>query len=475
MANRARPSNKVACLILNVVVKVLPVSLSLYALALMSSMAGMEIFGWLSGALALLALIAVGLGGQADDNDGSGDLAAPIVDGSEHSFSHFSWMPVDKILLALFVVIALGAAVNGPGFTPYIDIIGSARFIFLFILIRHSLFMTWNSRRVQKVVIPLMVLGGVIGAYCIVQHFTGLDLIRNSDRAVQPLTMGSAAGSIQLYRAAGLLNSPMTFAQSFGLFLCFPFAFLIVGFAQEKRHQIGLILIATLMSIGLFLSMTRGAWVAAFVAICFMASLLSMKYVVRAVVVFVLVAGTAVAVSPIARSRLDSLFSVSTFAHFDRFKIWSAHWEIAKDFPILGVGYGENEPLSESYYDRLGIVDGQVGHAHNTYLQFLAGTGIVGLLLYLAFIGYFFYLSMKLWGKIPKTLRFERGLVLGAIGAQVFLHIGGLVECNFKDAEVNHPFMFILAMVAALSLRALETEHLLDGVPLAVYRTGAKT
>ena len=40
-----------------------------------------------------------------------------------------------------------------------------------------------------------------------------------------------------------------------------------------------------------------------------------------------------------------------------------------------------------------------------------------------------------------------RGLGLAAMGAQVFMHISGLTEANFLDAEVNHIFVAFMAAI----------------------------
>jgi hypothetical protein len=69
-------------------------------------------------------------------------------------------------------------------------------------------------------------------------------------------------------------------------------------------------------------------------------------------------------------------------------------------------------------------------------------------------------ISHRLLRMIPERFEWHRALVLGAIGAQVFLHVGGLTEPSFKHAEVKHMFLFILALVATIYCK-YRNEHTL--------------
>ena len=67
------------------------------------------------------------------------------------------------------------------------------------------------------------------------------------------------------------------------------------------------------------------------------------------------------------------------------------------------------------------------------------------------FILTFLLMTHRLWLDIPETHFWHRVIVLGALGAQISLHTGGVTQWNFGDAEVNHLFVFVLAMVAFLA------------------------
>jgi O-antigen ligase len=404
----------------------LAVSFALYTLSILSSMAGMEIFGWLS-AILVLALVA------------TKQLRFPPLLGG------------DWALLALLAVVVVGAFVNTPEPKNTLDIVGLFRFVPLFLLLRAGLIYLWSETRWRTWLMGLSLAAGVIAIYAMSQYFTGLDILRgDSHRAVQVFITDSM-GEPRFFRASGLMSAPITYANSVGLLVCFPFAFSMVQGAVADRRWRWLMGLCTLLILGgIVASMSRGVWVAMAAAFLIMAFYLGRRYAWTMLISGVVVITASLILSPTLHDRLLSIVSSKTASAVDRERIWSANLAMVKDYPILGVGYGENERLIGDYYQRLGV-DGQIGHAHNTFVQFLAGTGIVGFVLFMFFAVFYLYLCHQLWYSIPANRPWLRAFVLGALGAQVVLHVGGLTECNFKDMEVNHEIMLILAGVGVVN------------------------
>jgi O-antigen ligase len=179
--------------------------------------------------------------------------------------------------------------------------------------------------------------------------------------------------------------------------------------------------------------------------------------------VLAVIAGSVWAWVPGIGARASTIVDASFPSNAQRASLWRANWQIFIENPVVGVGYGMNEIYVGKYLDKLGLKGVEGGHAHNNYLQFISGTGFLGLAFYLLFSAYFFWISARAWLALSPDRRWERGAILAAIGAQVALHAGGLTECNFKDAEVNHQFLMILAMVAAID-RSLTEAPLAPGL-----------
>ena len=60
-------------------------------------------------------------------------------------------------------------------------------------------------------------------------------------------------------------------------------------------------------------------------------------------------------------------------------------------------------------------------------------------------------MTARLYSTIPSTHYWHRVFALSALGAQLAFHIGGLTQWNFGDAEVQHQFIFWLAIVAYMT------------------------
>lgn len=421
--------------------QVLPVTLFLYAIALLTSMAGMEIFSWTSAAIVIALFVRDLRRGKAWSGTG---------------------LPVDWVLLGLLWVIMIGAVFAAPpeplgwGTTK---IIGSGRFILLFFFLRLALHWTWTDDRVRKTMNVLIAIGFVVAIYAIVQHFTGIDLLRDSDRAVNK--WGQRADGSWYYRAAGMFSSPLRYSYDAGMYLFFPLSICLLGATKTRWARYVMGLIAFVMVLSVIATLTRGAWIAVAAAVLVVGWLAGKRAFMAVLVGGAVMAGTAVLATPQLVERAESSVDVKVRSNSNRLDVWRANVEMFREHPLLGVGYGQNEPLITEYYEKLGITNDFGGHAHNNYLQFLSGTGVPGFLLYMFFVGYFFWLSSRLWRKIPIDRTWDRAFVLGAIGSQVVMHVGGLTECNFKHAEVNHLFMFMLAGLCVLAWRYREAGKLL--------------
>ena len=75
-----------------------------------------------------------------------------------------------------------------------------------------------------------------------------------------------------------------------------------------------------------------------------------------------------------------------------RDKLWAVGWEMVKESPIIGLGYGVNTDLMPEYSKKAGYTKG--GRMHNTYLKVLSELGLVGFVL---LMGIFFSIMRTLY------------------------------------------------------------------------------
>lgn len=394
-------------------------------------MAAMEFFGWLSFALALVLVLA----------------HRPVSAGAVMQL--VPW----RIAVLLLGVTALGLAINGTENVEFWPGLGSQRWVFL--LLTHCLLLAWLFPT-ERVLGVLFILGSIIAIYAIFQSFTGIDLLRpGENRAVQPLDV---SGDRPYWRSAGLFGSPMHYVYIAGQHLCFAFATLLLWKPLSQVGRSTLVWLAAvafaLIGLSILTTYVRGGWIAAFMSVLVIAFVHDRRMGFSALGLLSAVGATAVLISDAVRLRFLQLFDLGFTSNSDRWVLWQINWQMFLDYPLLGIGYQENELRAKEYVLKLGLPETTfTGHAHNTYLQFLSGTGIVGLTLYLALIIWFLRLTLQTLRTSALTVH-ERTVLLGALGAQIHVHVGGLTECNFKAGVTNHSVMVVWALVVAVAFRS---------------------
>jgi O-antigen ligase len=116
-----------------------------------------------------------------------------------------------------------------------------------------------------------------------------------------------------------------------------------------------------------------------------------------------------------------------------------------KDHPLLGVGYERNSLRTQEYNVKVFGEKGFSGHAHNHFIQMLAGTGILGFICFMGFISWFYWIAWQLWRSASAGTELK-AIGLGSLGAQTLFHLGGLTEAVFVDGEANHMYVYIVAL-----------------------------
>ena len=136
-----------------------------------------------------------------------------------------------------------------------------------------------------------------------------------------------------------------------------------------------------------------------------------------------------------------------------RSDIWTVGWRIVEANPVVGVGAGNFASTSVHYLFEPGVIlrpdfivdDPKV--AHNTYLEVLAELGVVGLLLFLAILGY--VLRAALAAARGFAAAGDRGMEMVARAVLVAL-IGFMVAAFFGSREFSNQLWLLLSLAPAL-------------------------
>lgn len=393
--------------------RVLWIALVFYAIALTCSIAGMEV-----GAVLLTLTI---LFGQMK----WGGLVKKLGP--------------DIFLWGFWLVVILGAIfLPDYSFDVRKKIAGAPRSILTLYALSGALILFRD--RLETLLKIIFVACAIISLYGILQFFTGLDIVHSKPYR-QVIEKGSS-----FFRVKAFYTNTMTYSYLFGMLFCLYFAYLIFKprGSREWWWRVGL----GILGLSLVMTFTRGLWIALALAIVVMAGAVSRKFFMRTATALLIFVAAIYLFSPQIRARVDKLVHLDN-SNSQRIQIWKANWAMFQDKPLLGVGYEQNSSFVQEYNVRLFGKEGFVGHAHNHFIQILAGTGVFGFAFFLIFCGWFFWMAVRLWQWTPPDQWMLKVIALGSLGAQTVFHVGGLSEAVFVDRESNHLYVFICALTVA--------------------------
>ena len=373
----------------------------LLVVAMATSMAAMEITAWTTFAVTVVARVR-----------------------SRRGFGFPLW----PALLALIGTVGLTLYLNPP-LKPFLIQFGFMRWVILFWSMQWTLDEVWDEVFERRFVTLWMSVIAVMSAYATLQFLFGIDWLRSSHHHLE------AQGAI--WRAPGTFSNVLTFAYALGTaYFAVAGPYLKLSRARFKPAVVALGSLVTIVPL------VRGAVIAAAAAIFSYVTLARRKLIPYYVGLVTAVVGGLAVVSP---KVMDNLRGHLENSANERVHLWRAYARMFFDHPWSGVGIFQGDLLLPEYYAKLGITEPFTSHAHNVILQWAAGTGVIGLALYLGLCG---YMLRAAW-RLRRTSVWGWSLLM----AQIYGHVGGLTEANFFDAEVNHAVIFTWALTLFLSAR----------------------
>ncbi|TAM36939.1 hypothetical protein EPN54_05470, partial [bacterium] len=226
------------------------------------------------------------------------------------------------------------------------------------------------------------------------QHLFGVEFLRN--RSIASTNRGFSA-----------VTSSFAHYNDFGSYLVVVSSFLFILALSPRALKIktyGFLALAVLSVVLIFLSLSRGAWIALIVSSVLIAVLFGRgsKRFIPLLLVFAVTF-----LFPIFHERM--LFTFKVGGDNDRFRIWLAAWKMIEEHPFLGMGVGTFMANFSEYLPGISI-----SYAHNCYLQIWAETGFFSLASFLVFIVSLVYLGVKKFIATRDLLLL--GLVCGTVG-----------------------------------------------------------
>lgn len=281
----------------------------------------------------------------------------------------------------------------------------------------------WREHYITSAYVVL----GLIGALCLAQFFT-----------LWQLPQDFWGNSNEPKRAIGVFAHP----NGLGLFMAPLLAWLLPDVWQrisKVRGQIKsvntLLVFGWLLgAAGMFLSLSRGAWLG-FAAACVVFAILSAnkKIIASLAIIFIVVAGIVAAV-PNLRYRVLLPFYGEKSA-VARLSLWQTGGKMIKDSPVLGKGVNGFKDNWDRYNTDSGLE--HYNFPHNIILNFWIDSGLLGL------ISMFSILAFAVWRGWRNR---QTALKLGMLLFVVAVVVHGLIDIPYFKNDLAMMFWTIFAL-----------------------------
>ncbi len=218
------------------------------------------------------------------------------------------------------------------------------------------------------------------------------------------------------------------------------------AYTRKRPEQKWVALIAASGLLILFLSYARTAWLAIPIGIILvLARHLKPKTLIAsstALLVFLALASQ----TPLLKERIQNSMGIR-----DRFRLWEANIDFFKHNPFTGIGWLKTQEMSEFYFKTIDpehYHDYFWGHAHSNFFEMLGGTGLVGLLAFLAWSFFTLRLAFRTAQESEAKGFVELSDLSWGLGvALILLHFNGLTNVTFWEGKVMHQQMWAIALL----------------------------
>lgn len=203
-----------------------------------------------------------------------------------------------------------------------------------------------------------------------------------------------------------------------------------------------------LLLINIMFSQSRNALIAILIGVFIISILYDKRFIILSFIlplIFFII--------PSIRSRVFQIFDMSQ--NSSRFKIWNIDWLMIKDHPLVGIGY-ENfnvqYPIYTAQNPNFIVEDGYIAiHPHNIFLKMQTELGIIGSILFIAFI---IATIITLYKLIKSTRnKLYSSITIGVLTSFITFIFMNLLDCYFNSPKVVATMFVILALVNSLRIK----------------------
>lgn len=314
---------------------------------------------------------------------------------------------------------------------------------------------------VRRLLTTLCLVGSLVAVYAFIQHHTGIHLFG------KPLSTTStfSAGSIR-YLASAFFSHHQTFANVY--LLIFSVALSLSLLPMRLAPRLLAFAGTAMLGLAVFVSYTRGIWLASLASILFIFANRNRKAFIRVMVIMAVSLTVMLSIPSTYSSRARSIFDLKR--NIDRLLIWETSWDMLRDHPILGIGPGMYRQQQDAYAPQVATVGFSRIHAHNSYLQLAVERGVFALMAFAWLWGVVLRMAFRSMASMRGRENFRHAAVRGATAGVIGFLIDGLFQNNFGDSEVS-ALVFLLAGVIYVFRREGEDPVIVPDAPGGAHAT----
>lgn len=356
----------------------------------------------------------------------------------------FKKIGTEWLFLGYFLVVVSGFIFNASPDAPWFENLLK----FLWILNLYILVFAFETAPIilEKVIKFIAVLVFFPTIYSLISYLHGTDLITGRDNS----------------RITGLVNSATYHAHGNAVIFVFLMALYLFTYRKmTTRWQFFCIVSIALLGASIFLTLTRGIWLSIVISSVLMAALIRWKRAFQVLTFLGLLFGVMFFSFGVFRARIATPMHNDGSA-MERINLFKVNIQMWQEYPLLGIGMGENLRRNREYWDRpeWKMPDEYItSHAHNQFINVLSTTGVFGLIFFCSFYFFFIYKNvLHLKSLSHQKSSPEYILSFACLWVQLEFLLGCLTDVSFEYAKIRALLILVWALVVVLDRRTLQVQ-----------------
>jgi O-antigen ligase len=205
------------------------------------------------------------------------------------------------------------------------------------------------------------------------------------------------------------------------------------------------VLAAILITLALYLTYSRGAWLGIAAGFVFIALISGRR--VRIGVMAMLVVAVIAVIPFLGTERAQSLFQSGTGTGFFRVSVWQSGIAMIRDHPIFGVGLDNFLYQYPNYIQPDAWREPNLSHPHNIILDFWVRLGILGIV---ALAWMLFEFFKRGFSQLKEIEGNNRALIIGLLASMVAALAHGMIDAAYFYVDLAFVWMLALGVMTQI-------------------------